>query len=313
MNLFEKSNHVGHCVLAGDTSCGSKLLYEYLCQHPTVLPAKRKEINYFIGRRIYTQEEYTIALNSTLERDVFHESGGESASHPRISGRPEDHPFMTIDGSTQYFRYPANIPQKLHNISPNSKIVFLFRNSIDRMYSNYQMNIERGHPKYIQKWPTFSKFLWTSGWKLDSINNYTENLKRWYQIFPQEQILVIKSEDLFENTQETLTKIFEFLDLVPHKIEPITPTPVTIHYSPMKIEERITLERYFEPINNKLYTLIGRDLNWVSQHHLDAPPVMRGFSECVPAGACLLPEVVPVRMKLRRPRPAQRVRKQAKK
>ena len=159
MNLFAQSNHVGHCVIAGDTSCGSRSLYDCLCQHPTVLPAKRKEINYFskVGKRTPTQAEYTITLNS---------------------GYPEDLPFMTIDGSTQYFRYPANIPQKLQKISPKSKIVLLFRNPIDRIYSNYQMNIGREQPKYIQKWPTFSKFLREAGWKRDAINNYAENLKR---------------------------------------------------------------------------------------------------------------------------------------
>ncbi|KKK97224.1 hypothetical protein LCGC14_2654910, partial [marine sediment metagenome] len=197
--------------------------------------------------------------------------------------------FMTIDGSAQYFRSPGGVPQKLHEIYPNSKILLLFRNPVDRIYSNYRMNIKQ-NPKTLQQWPTFSKFLETSGWQQCAINNYADNLERWYQTFPRKQILVIKSEDFFECTQEILAEIFEFLELSSHKIKDLAPiipladnsfrVNVAVqtrrsqqarvikrsipgkHYPPVKKEERVVLERHFEPLNKKLYTLLGRDFNW---------------------------------------------------
>lgn len=250
MNLFEHPNHIGHCVITGEAKCGSSSLYKYLCQHPNISCAKCKEINYLstLGGKIPTQIAYSILLNGKGSK--------------RVS-------FMTIDGSAQYFRSPGGVPQKLHEIYPNSKILLLFRNPVDRIYSNYRMNIKQ-NPKTLQQWPTFSKFLETSGWQQCAINNYADNLERWYQTFPRKQILVIKSEDFFECTQEILAEIFEFLELSSHKIKDLAPIiPLADsrsipgkHYPPVKKEERVVLERHFEPLNKKLYTLLGRDFNW---------------------------------------------------
>ncbi len=203
MNLFEHPNHIGHCVIAGEAKCGSSSLYKYLCQHPNISCAKCKEINYLskLGDKIPTQEAYSTLLNGMGSKN---------------------NPFMTIDGSAQYFRSPGGVPQKLHDMYPNSKIVLLFRNPVDRIYSNYLMNIKQ-NIEFLHNWPTFDKFLVTSGWRQHAINNYADNLERWYCIFPREQILAIKSEDLFERTQEILAEIFEFLGLSPYKIKDLTP------------------------------------------------------------------------------------------
>ena len=42
---------------------------------------------------------------------------------------------------------------------------------------------------------------------------YIKYLKRWIEMFPKNQLLVVKSEDLFEKTTETYNKVLEFLGL----------------------------------------------------------------------------------------------------
>jgi hypothetical protein len=44
---------------------------------------------------------------------------------------------------------------------------------------------------------------------------YVEQLARWFAVFPREQFLVLRSEDLFEDPAPTYRRVLEFLDLDP--------------------------------------------------------------------------------------------------
>ena len=70
-------------------------------------------------------------------------------------------------------------------------------------------------------------------------------------IFPNEQFLIIKSEDLFGNPQETMNKVFQFLELPVHFSEEY------LQYNPgnySKPNDEIYQEliEYFQPYNQKL-------------------------------------------------------------
>lgn len=45
--------------------------------------------------------------------------------------------------------------------------------------------------------------------------NYAEQLRRWFDCFPREQVLVIRSEDLFDDPVRWFATIVEFLGLPP--------------------------------------------------------------------------------------------------
>jgi hypothetical protein len=94
---------------------------------------------------------------------------------------------------------------------------------------------------------------------------YIDQLLRWTEFFDKEQLLVLKSEAFFENPQETLESVLEFLGLPGWD-----PKAWTLRYRRNKgtYEEgmvpatRRCLEEYFEPHNRRLYDFLSADFGW---------------------------------------------------
>jgi hypothetical protein len=94
---------------------------------------------------------------------------------------------------------------------------------------------------------------------------YVDQLMRWREFFPREQMLVLKSEDLFERPVDTLKFTFGFLGLP--EWEPATRQLGHKHRKgnyeqQMDPSTRRRLEEYFEPHNRRLYEFLGRDFEW---------------------------------------------------
>ncbi len=95
---------------------------------------------------------------------------------------------------------------------------------------------------------------------------YVDHLKRWQRFFGEEQMLVLKSEEFFENPQQTLDTVFEFLDLPQWEpeVSEIKPKKRNAgrYEEEMDPETRRRLEEYFEPHNRRLYEFLGTDFGW---------------------------------------------------
>jgi hypothetical protein len=100
---------------------------------------------------------------------------------------------------------------------------------------------------------------------------YVDQLLHWTKFFTKDQILLLKSEDFFERTPETLNVVLKFLGLSPtrnpklranfrgwlrnkrHKGE---------YQQGMSSVTRHRLEEYFEPHNRRLYEYFDVDFGW---------------------------------------------------
>ncbi|MFK8182466.1 MAG: sulfotransferase domain-containing protein [Phormidesmis sp.] len=90
---------------------------------------------------------------------------------------------------------------------------------------------------------------------------YFYKLKRWMSVFNKEQFLILKSEDFYSNTADTMHEVFDFLSLSPY---------TSAHYPKYNIGnyDKITpalrqqLEKIFAPHNEKLTQYLGRDFSW---------------------------------------------------
>jgi hypothetical protein len=90
---------------------------------------------------------------------------------------------------------------------------------------------------------------------------YVDQLLRWSRFFSKEQLLVLKSEDLFEYPQETLKTVLSFLDLPGWEPE-VRRVRNKGDYTSMDPATRRRLEGYFEPHNRRLYEYLGVDFGW---------------------------------------------------
>ena len=90
---------------------------------------------------------------------------------------------------------------------------------------------------------------------------YVDQLRTWLSYFPREQMLILKSEDLYAHPSLAIKQVLAFLDLPewePSEYKTYHAQP----YAKMEAATRALLVDYFAPFNQQLYALLGRDFGW---------------------------------------------------
>jgi hypothetical protein len=251
-------------LILGEMRSGTSSLNRYLGEHPQILRPFTKEIHYF-------DRYYANSLN--WYRAHFPMRTAMVWHALRRRGKA-----LTFEATPDYLVFP-NAAEKLHNTQPDAKLVALLRNPVDRAYSHYQFNIRlqrerRSFAKAIAKEakrlegerekiladPTYrSRKLRRYSYALRGI--YVDSLIAYERYFPRDQMLVIKSEDLFERTQETYLEILRFLGLPAWRLA-FAESVNTAAYSREEPPGYDELRAFFAPHNQRLYEYLGRDLGW---------------------------------------------------
>jgi hypothetical protein len=249
-------------VVIGGKKCGTTFLYHLLGQHPLVQPAASKELHFF---------------------DALFDEGAEWYRQCFPAPRWEDG-RRTITGEASPYIAHRHAPERMAQVVPGVRLIALLRNPVERAYSDYQMvaRKDREHKSFEEaiglQEPADAGKARPPGKEgedravLDEDSEYlsrgvyVDQLLRWSEFFPREQMLVLKSEDFFEYPQETLKAVFGFLDLPdwePEASELENAKRNAGGYEEgMDPSTRRRLEEYFEPHNRRLYDYLGVDLGW---------------------------------------------------
>lgn len=257
-------------LIIGSQKAGTTSLYQYLCQHPKILEAKKKEVNFF-GDQFHQGIDFYKTQFPTLKP-------GE----------------ITGDATPEYCLFPK-IPVRVHQLFPEVKIIFLLRNPVERAISHYHHNLVfdqilskklAGYKKrevlgfgnaiekeYERLKLDVKKLNSDENYRRSNYYNYTHHsyltrgiyfyqVKNWMENFPKEQIMILKSEDFFRNTNEVFTRVLSFLDLENFELEKYT--EYNKRSFPKKISPLLsqTLAEYFQPHNEKLQSYLDIDFNW---------------------------------------------------
>jgi hypothetical protein len=165
--------------------------------------------------------------------------------------------------------------KRIKRIMPETKLIVILRNPVDRAYSHYKFvrikspfkvaiqkekkRIEDEKRKMLNNPQYRSKFF--RRYSLLSRGIYVDQLKAFSSFFEKKQILVLKSEDIFEDPQKVMNQVYHFLNLPPHKIKKFKVFNRR-KYAPMHPSTRKELVEYFKPHNQRLFEFLGEDLGW---------------------------------------------------
>ena len=252
--LTARARRLPDFVIIGVQKCGTTALYNYVEEHPDVAPALTKEIHFFDHH--------------------FHR--GERWYRAHFPTRRFDSRALCGEASPAYLLHPA-APRRMVECLPDAKLIVLLRDPADRAYSHFQHNVRKGREglafddaveieserleagvasvlndeDYFQRYHQHSYLL--RGF-------YALQLDRWFEHFDREQILVLECRDLLTEPATTFRATLEFLGLPPFDPE------YKIHhrygYSKIDPALRERLVAFFEPHNERLYELVGRDFGW---------------------------------------------------
>lgn len=197
-------------LVGGPPKCASTSLYFYLKQHPDIFMSPVKQTRFF-------SEKYNEGIQFYVN-NYFSEKKSEE---------------MAGEATPGYFCYPF-VVERIHNFNPEMKLIFCFRNPVERAFSGWNMRIENGTEtlsfqqalKENLKQRELVTFLIepdTPQWKetLNHTNNsyrlyiegslYAFNLKHYYRFFRPEQIKIIFIDSLKHDFEGTMKSIFSFL------------------------------------------------------------------------------------------------------
>ena len=186
----------------------------------------------------------------------------------------------TLTGeATPYALFHPLAPRRLREIAPEAKLIVLLRNPVDRAYSHYLLERARGdelldfsvaldaepdrlrdEEAKLSHDPTYRSTA-HQHYSYAARGDYAPQLERWFELFPREQLLIVRSEDLYRRGAETFARVAGFLG-----IEPETRAPFAAHNQtsgpPLDRRIRARLSRHFAPLNARLADLLGWDPGW---------------------------------------------------
>ena len=252
--------------IIGGQKCGTTSLFEYLSLHPSILRGAAKDIRFFDKYYSKGTNWYRLYFPLKIKK-----------SYLEFFLKKK---FLTGEATERYLEYPF-APQRIKNVTPHAKFLILLRNPIDRAFSHYTMNVVRkmeslSFEKAIE---TENERIKDSMKKMKTDNTYYDDiyfrhayldrgiyitkLKRWFDIFPKNQFLIIQSKKFWLNTSEVYNEVLEFLGLSHFKLKEYKPFRKTI-YRDRKIapETRKQLIDFFRPHNEQLYEFLGRRFDW---------------------------------------------------
>ena len=171
-------------LIIGAPRAGTTWLAKNLREHPQVFMPKTKEIHYF-DRHYSEGVEYY--------KQFF--SGADG--------------FEAVGEATPEYMYLPEMPELIHKLMPDCKLILILRNPVDRVYSRYwnsrakyKENKNLSFEEKIKKKPLFIE----EGFYFDHLNNY-------YKYFKPEQFLILKYDDVLDQPLKLLQDVFLFLNV----------------------------------------------------------------------------------------------------
>lgn len=244
-----------HFIIIGTVKGGTTSLYNYLTLHPSILPAIQKEVNFFNRNYIFQQ-----GLKWYL------------AHFPQI---PQHLNLIAGEASPNYMYYPG-AAKRAFKCLPEVKLIVILRNPIDRAISHYYMARRLGQEKrsleealaaevkIIKSIPQAAfeavNFLQKPAGYL-RCGLYVYFLKQWMNVFPREQVVILKSEEMYENPAATMKQVFEFLGVQNYQLSEYK-NYFYGSYTREEEEMRGSLSALLQPHNQKLEDYLGMKFNW---------------------------------------------------
>jgi hypothetical protein len=249
-------------LIIGAQKCGTTALYDTLVQHPAVLPAYQKEVHYF--DRYYNKG--LLWYRANMPTRAARRAAKKAGVHP-IAG----------EAAPSYIYHPL-APGRVKKLVPHARLIVLLRNPVNRAYSHYQkerdredesLTFEEAIDREAQRVePGLDKVLSGkhshSWWHYSYLarGRYAEQLERWFALFPREQFLILRSEDYAANTLQIVDQSCRFLGIAEGQITTFPRSNKSGYEKPLAPETRQKLVDYFRPHNQRLYEMIGRDMEW---------------------------------------------------
>ena len=261
--------------LLGATKCGTTSLAAHLELHPAYVPALTKEL-------MFLQELPHFRSNYQGNRVIERIWGRWSDSDDLLSYRkffPLERRLRAaslrtgvraVTGDhTPFYLYCPVAAERIRRIAPDARLIIMLRDPVARTWSDYNMHRDRNPEETRSFEQAIDDEL--SGACVDFRRTYLHqgiyepHLRRWRELFPSEQLLILRSEDFYRDSRRVLSQVYSFVGLPPFEPGDLGALNKGSYREPMLPETRSRLREFFRPHNRRLYDLLSVDFGWEAE------------------------------------------------
>jgi len=170
-------------VVIGAQKCGTSSLHRYLAKHPEIWMSGIKELNFFIAERSWSRGVEWYRRQFDPEAAVRGESSPDYTAASRFAG----------------------VPERMARVVPDAKLIFMVRDPIDRIRSQWVHN----YANRVQHRPLDVAVLEDPEYVDRS--SYHRQLTAFLEHYPLERVLIVEQDDLRHRRRQTLERVFAFL------------------------------------------------------------------------------------------------------
>lgn len=217
-------------LIVGAVKAGTTSIHEYLQMHPEVYMSPVKETNHFSDADMLFEHfnvDYKQDINVNLDKYLAGPMDTKiHIAHVRTA-QQYDALFKHVaqqkaigEVSNSYLYCPSTA-HVIKQALPDVQIVMILRNPIERLYSQFLMNVKLGkiaerdllkeiqadQAKAIKGWGVSHLYL--------EVGLYYEQVKRYTDLFPADKIKILFYDDYKQHPKAVMQDLFAFLGVDP--------------------------------------------------------------------------------------------------
>jgi len=250
--------------IIGAQKAGTSALAVYLAEHLDVCIAPNKEPHFFDSPAF--QDDWDAEERERRYLRCFPNYSGEA---------------VICDATPSYLFLPW-VARRMCDYNPRMKLIVLLRDPVQRAFSQYFMDRQRGWESWALPWafllegprafyrqrilcPANAGERYAHTYL--SRGRYLRQLRNWLKYFPRAQFLFLRHEDLYHQHADTLRRVYHFIGLPEPKTLPMHREVRRGSYDPQEHRLlRALLRRYYRRDIEGVQALTGLDLShWLEE------------------------------------------------
>lgn len=194
----------------GAQKSGTTALYYHLRAHPQIYMSPVKEPQFFAP---------DLAGPTAGPGDRNSHRFQELAAYAQLFDGADG--ARAVGEASVSYLYSSVAARHIADAVPGARLIAILRNPVDRAYSNYLHLVRDGREpcgdfaKALAAEPERRRRNWSAHWHYRAKGFYGEQIARYLDVFPLEQLRVYRYDDFEERPRDVLADIAAFLDVEP--------------------------------------------------------------------------------------------------